>query len=176
MSRKNDKRVSRGGPQDDVLVPKNGEDMGAYTMQPLSGLMGVGGKDFIGPVAGGLGYTISTFIVNKVSGKLPDAISGAATRFAPVIGGVLGSILSGVALPFVAGSNKRYVVQASATSLTMGILTQVLRETGGLGVLVMKRVAGGPSMGALPSVTTGSRLPRQIKSQMDQGVYGRTWA
>ena len=173
MSRKNDKRVSRGGPQDDVFVEKNGEDMGAYTVQPLAGLMGVGAKDFIGPVAGGLGYTISTWIVNKVGGKLPVDVS----RFAPLIGGVLGAVLNGVALPFVAGRNKKLVVQAAATSLTMGIMSQVLRETGGLGAVVLNRIAGAGSMGALgPRVTGSGAVPRQIKSQMDKNVWGKTWA
>lgn len=171
MSRKND-RVSRGGPQDDVFVENSGEDMGAYTVQPLAGLMGVGAKDFYGPVAGGLGYTIATWLVNRFGGN----ISGYVTRFAPLIGGVLGAVLNGVALPFVAKGNKKIVTQAAATSLTMGILSQVLRETGGLGAVVMERIAGAAGMGALPAVHGAGSMPGQIRSQIDRSVYGKTWA
>lgn len=175
MSRLKDRRVSRGEPQDIVLVEKNGEDMGAYAVEPLAGLMGLSGKDFLPPVAGGLGYTISTWLVNRFGGNISG---GYLTRFAPLVGGVLGAVLNSVALPFVAGGNKKLLAQAAATSLTMGILSQVLRETQGLGMgaVVMERLRGMPAMGALPAVRTGSHVPRQIRQTMNRNVYGRSWA
>lgn len=172
MSRKNDKRVSRGGPQDDVFVEKNDSDVGAYTVQPLAGLMGMSGSDFIAPGAGVASNFIGTWLTSKVLPMIPIDVS----RFTPVIGGVLGAVLAGVAVPFVAGKSKKIALQAGAISLTMGIANQVLRETGGLGAVVLNRIAGAPSMGMLPAVTGGGSMPRQIKTQMDKGVYGRTWS
>lgn len=172
MSRKND-TVSRGGPQDDVFVEKNGKDVGAYTVQPLAGLMGMSGSDFIAPGAGVASNLVGTWVANWMLPKLPVDVS----RFTPVIGGVLGALLAGVAVPFVAGRKKKIAVQAGAISLTMGIANQVLRETGGLGAVVLNRIAGmRGGMGALPQVTGSGGAPRQIRSQLDKGVYGKTWA
>lgn len=175
MSRKRDAGVSRRESQNNdlVLVEKHDQDMGAYAVEPLAGLMGLSGKDFLPPVAGGLGFTISTWLVNRFGGS----ISSYLTRFAPLVGGVLGAVLNSVALPFVAGGNKKLLAQAAATSLTMGILSQVLRETQGLGVgaVVMERIAG-TAMGAMPSVRTGAHVPRQIRQSMDRSVYGRSWS
>lgn len=173
MSRKND-QVSRAGDHEIDLVVKNENDMGAYAVEPLAGLMGLSGKDFIPPVAGGLGFTISTWAVNRFGGQLSSYL----TRFAPLVGGVLGAVLNSVALPFVAGGNKKQLAQAAATSLTMGILTQVLRETqgAGMGAVVMERLRGTPSMGALPQVKTGSHMPRQIRASLDKSAYGKSWS
>ncbi|MHC4643860.1 MAG: hypothetical protein ACYTBJ_00060 [Planctomycetota bacterium] len=169
----NRSKVSRGGPQDDVFVEKNGNDVGAYTVEPLSGLMGLGAKDFVPPLAGGISYTVAQWLVNRFGGNLSPAI----VRFSPVISGALGALLNSVALPFVIKKNgKKAVAQAAATSLTMGILTQVLQETGGLGAVVMERIAGGRSMGALPTVHGAGSMPRQIRQGIDRGVYGRTWS
>lgn len=170
---KND-AVSRGEAQNDVFVEKDGQDVGAYAVQPLAGIMGLGGRDFIPPVAGGLGFTISTWLVQRFGGN----ISGYLTRFAPLLGGVLGAVLNGVALPFVTGGGKKVVTQAAATSLTMGILSQVLREVQGssMGAVVMERIAGTGSMGALPRVSSGGGMPRRIRQTMNRGVYGKSWA
>ncbi|MFH1557532.1 MAG: hypothetical protein ABII76_22215 [Pseudomonadota bacterium] len=171
--RHNDSRVSRGGPQDDVLVEKNDQDMGAYSVQPLAGIMGLGASDFIPPVAGGLSYTLSTWLIGRFGGGFSTYLS----RFAPLLGGVLGAILSGVAVPFATGGGKKVAVQAAATSLTMGVMSQLLREVqgAGLGAVVMERIAG-TSMGALPRVTSGGGMPGRIRQTMDRGVYGKTWA
>jgi hypothetical protein len=164
--------VSRGGPEDDVLVEKNSTDLGAYTVQPLSGLMGLDAKDFIAPATGGVGYFAATWVLNKFSGKLPSFVQ----RFTPLLGGILGALLNGVALPAVKAGGKKIVAQAMATSITMGIMSQLLRETSGLGAVVMQRISGA-TMGALPARVQGAgSMPRSIRQTIDKGVYGRTWA
>jgi len=175
MRKRSDDAVSGRGPQDDQFVEKNDDtDVGAYTIEPLAGVMGLGAKDFLPPAAGGLGYFVATWLVNRFGGN----ISGYLTRFAPLVGGVLGALLNGVALPFVAkGNGKKMVAQAAATSLTMGIMSQILRETSGLGAVVIDRIAGAGPMGALPGPTVhgAGTMPRQIRQTLDKSVYGNSW-
>jgi len=174
-----DGEVSRAGrSEDDILVEKNGRDIGAYVMQPLAGLMQVNADNVIGIGTGVAGAGLGTYVAKTWGHK----ISPFVTNYAPLVGGVLGAVAS---IPLGAWRGPKVAAQGLVASVLTGIALFGLQKLGvisGTGALVMQRVRGlqgyGQPMGALPQpqVYGTGKMPVKVKQGIDKGVYGKTWA
>jgi len=173
------KTVSRAGkphevcakyasPQDDVLVERGDENMGAYTIDPLRGIMAIKADDVIGPAVGGIATVAGTLLARRYGSR----ISPYVVKYAPFAGILVGAL---AAIPLGQWKGKKAMQSGVVTSLVVGAALFGLEKMGAMGAIVMQPVRGMHGMGALPAVQGSGRMPRQLRQGVDKGAYGKTW-
>ncbi len=184
MKKIDEKTVSRSGNsvENDIdMIPRNGDDLGAYVVKPLSGLgAAVMDSSTVVPIlVGGLGSAAGFLVARKYGARLSPYISD----FAPVSGAVAGSLLS---LPLAWWKGSGAAATGVVTSVVVSAAIFGLEKMGAtmgaytakrIGAYTAKRIGAytAERVGALP--VQSAVLPGEVRSKMrtSSRVYGRSY-
>jgi len=191
MSKDSKKTVSRSGkpvenaqndPREDQIdmVPRTDDNLGAYVVNPLSGLgAAVLDTSTVVPIlVGGIGSAAGFLVARKYGSRLSPYVSD----FAPIVGAGIGSLLS---LPLAWWKGKKAAATGVVTSVVTGAAIFGLEKLNLMGAYSARRISAytakqigaytAQQIGALP--TQPAIMPAEVRTKLRSSsrVYGRSY-